>query len=140
MSKLKKEDFNKEYKFRERRTIIPSIIVFKETMEDFSKIEKLVNCASCAHKTEGSNNKEGTAFCEHPNRVKKVKIAEYWPGFYGTPGDSKNISSKMVLWRNSSFANVSKRSLRKILSIFFESLLYASIASISARIPIASNS
>ena len=76
MVKLKKDDFNTKYRFRESRK------------------ESLVCCTTCDSKTGGDND-ENPAFCEHEERFRKIKIAEYWPGFFG-PGTSNNIAPKRV--------------------------------------------
>jgi len=78
MLKLKKADFDEKHRFREARE------------------EGLVNCVSCATMTDGTNTQEGPAYCEHEERLKRIKLGEYWSGFWGEPGESHNIASKMV--------------------------------------------
>ena len=76
MSKLKKTEFNQTYRFRESRN-------------------NLVSCVTCDSKTGGNNNQEGPAYCENGERFRKVKIAEYWSGYFG-PGESNNVAPNRV--------------------------------------------
>ena len=78
MKKLTKAIFDEKYRFREARG------------------EGLVNCVTCNTMTGGANDKEGTAFCEHEERFKRIKIAEYFEGYFGEKGTSHNIASKCV--------------------------------------------
>ncbi len=82
MTKLKKTEFNESYRFRESRN-------------------NLVNCATCDSKTGGNNNQEGPAYCENGERFRKVKIAEYWQGYFG-PGKSNNVAPNRVCDAHSS--------------------------------------
>lgn len=76
--KLKKDEFNATFRFREARK------------------EGLVTCASCVHMAGGINRDE-VAYCQHPERSRKIKIAEYWGGGgWGGKGTSNNISSARV--------------------------------------------
>jgi len=81
MIKLKRDEFNERYRFRESR-------IGKFT-------GSLINCVSCSNMTGETNDKEGPSFCEHPERFRKIKIAEYWRGFFG-PGESHNLASQRV--------------------------------------------
>lgn len=76
MLKLKKIDFNKKYRFRESRN-------------------GLVSCVTCDTRTGGANNKEGPAFCENEERFKRIKIAEYYQGWFNHE-NSHNIAIKRV--------------------------------------------
>ncbi|MEK6906061.1 MAG: hypothetical protein AABW81_00380, partial [Nanoarchaeota archaeon] len=77
MSKLKKEEFDKKYRFRDSR-------------------EGLVKCVTCNSMTGGANDKEGSAFCVNEKRLRKIKIAEYLEGFWSNRGTSKNTSFMRV--------------------------------------------
>ena len=75
--KLKRDEFDLKFRFREARK------------------EGLVSCASCAHISGGAKRDE-IALCQHSGRLKKIKIAEYQPGYWSERGESKNISSNHV--------------------------------------------
>src|SRR3989344_8655797 len=77
-AKLTKQKFDEQFRLRACRE------------------ERLVNCASCVHLVGETDPKKGTAFCHHPERLKRVKIAEYHKGFWGEKGESENISSERV--------------------------------------------
>jgi hypothetical protein len=76
MPGLMKAEFDERYRFRESRN-------------------GLVSCVTCDSKAGGDTDKEGPAFCENEERFKKIKIAKYWPGWFG-PGESENIASRRV--------------------------------------------
>lgn len=76
MLKLKKADFNKQYRFRESRT-------------------SLVSCVTCDNMAGGKNTEEGPAFCEQEERFRRIKIAEYWGKEFGS-GASHNIALKRL--------------------------------------------
>jgi hypothetical protein len=78
MQKLKKAEFDKTYRFREARR--------RESGE-----KSLVNCFSCANMPDGAGDKE-PAYCNHPERFRRVKIAEYFRGYFGDRGESRNIA------------------------------------------------
>jgi len=82
MPKLKKAEFNSKFRFRECREIS-----FRDSRSG------LVNCVSCANMAGGANDGE-LALCEHEERLRRVRIAEHWPGFGGRK--SLNIASRMV--------------------------------------------
>ncbi len=75
MEKLKKDDFRLKYRFRESRG-------------------GLVSCVTCDSKTGGNTTKEGPAFCEHEERFRKIKIAEYWGSCFSNP--SRNVAAERV--------------------------------------------
>jgi len=75
MLKLMKKDFDEKYRFRESR-------------------DKSVSCVTCDNMAGGTDDKERPAFCEHEERHRKIKIAEYWEG-WGS-GTSHNIAPKRV--------------------------------------------
>ena len=75
--KLKKDEFNAKFRFREARR------------------EGLVTCASCVH-MRGGIKKDEVAICQTPGRLKGVKIAEYSPPYWGIGGESRNIAPLMV--------------------------------------------
>jgi len=77
MPKLKKADFDEKYRFRESRE------------------KGLVSCLNC-NNIIGTNDEKGDSFCNHEERLIRIKIAEYWRGCWGGKGESKNISSKRV--------------------------------------------
>lgn len=84
MPKLKKEDFDRKFRFREARINNPR-----------DGLVNKVNCASCTNKNGGSNDHErDTTYCCHPERFRRIKIAQYWSGISG--GHSHNIASEMV--------------------------------------------
>jgi hypothetical protein len=57
--KLKRDDFNEKFRFREARQ------------------EGLVNCVSCAYMT-GVPKGKGKSFCNNDQRVKKIQITKNW--------------------------------------------------------------
>ncbi len=75
MRGLVKAVFDEKYRFRKSRK------------------EGLVNCVSCDNMTGGISNEE-PAYCEYPERFRKIKIAEYWEGW--SHGTSHNIASERV--------------------------------------------
>lgn len=75
MPGLRKSDFDAKYRFRKSRK------------------EGLVNCVSCNSRAGGISDEE-PAFCEHDERFRRVKIAEYWKGFFR--GTSRNLASYRV--------------------------------------------
>ncbi len=83
MSKLKKEDFNREFRFRKSREHNPR-----------NGAQNYVNCGSCMHQVGGLKFDE-TAYCEHPQRFRRVKLGEYMGGF-STMSSSWNIAPKRV--------------------------------------------
>jgi len=84
MSKLKKEEFNTRFRFRQSREHHPEC-----------GRQNYVNCVSCIHQTGGLKFDE-TAHCEHPQRFRRIKLGEYHgPGFSTLPS-SWNIAKKTV--------------------------------------------
>jgi hypothetical protein len=71
MPKLKKEDFDKTFRFREARRNNPR-----------EGLVNRVNCTTCTNMSGGSNSNE-EANCCHPERFRKVRIAEYWQNWDG---------------------------------------------------------
>ncbi|MEN9626342.1 MAG: hypothetical protein RL557_670 [archaeon] len=65
--KLKREEFNPQYQLREAR-------------------KDSINCAGCNFMS-GVSHGEGEAFCNHPERVRKIKLVENW-GFFETKNHS----------------------------------------------------
>ncbi|MFA5992941.1 MAG: hypothetical protein WC796_04515 [Candidatus Pacearchaeota archaeon] len=75
MPKLKKVDFDKQFRFREAR-------------ENDSRrgLVNRVNCTNCVHtaceprpdKGKIGEHNEKDNFCDHPERLRRIKIAEYW--------------------------------------------------------------
>jgi len=91
MAKLKKEDFNKQFRFREART-----------NNSRGGLVNRVNCVSCVNTTceprpmrrkdddpDGIDN-----FCNHQERLTRIKIAEYWRGW--SRGNSHNLANVRV--------------------------------------------
>ncbi|MEE9525224.1 MAG: hypothetical protein V3V78_01295, partial [Candidatus Woesearchaeota archaeon] len=81
--KLKKEEFDKKYRFRRAR---PDI-----TRESKNQ----VNCASCDTMSGGTTDEE-PALCDNDERLRIVKIAQYLRDGWGGKGDSRNISLNRV--------------------------------------------
>ena len=76
-TKLKKAEFDRENRFRGARR------------------EGLVTCASCVHLSDkGEDN--GIASCQHPERLRRIKIARYRWGFPRGKGDYEDTSSERV--------------------------------------------
>ncbi|MEK6892591.1 MAG: hypothetical protein AABX07_00125 [Nanoarchaeota archaeon] len=75
--RLNKNEFNAKFRFREARK------------------EGLVACVSCANMFGGVKPEE-TALCQHQERLRRIKIAQYHEGFWGEKGESENISPRMV--------------------------------------------
>lgn len=82
MLELKKEDFNKTFRFREARR--------------GEHQKTLVNCVTCTSMSGGANDQEGVAYCNHPRRFRRIKIAEYLAGSWFSRDNSHNISSERV--------------------------------------------
>ncbi len=78
MSKLKKEEFNKEFRFRESR----------------KDRGGLVSCVNCVNMVGGTTDEE-PAFCEHSDRFKRIKLGVYY-GCSWSKGESENVVSKRV--------------------------------------------
>ena len=88
MPKLKKEDFDREFRFREAR-------------REFKLKDGSVHCTTCAKVSDGIRKRrskfrggdEKENFCNHPERLIRIKLGEYWSGLF--PG-SHNIASRSV--------------------------------------------
>lgn len=79
MVKLKKADFDKQFRFREPRE------------------EGLVKCITCSN-VSGGVKRDEVAFCNHPERCRRVQIVRPWGSSWGTGKFRKftNLASMRV--------------------------------------------